>query len=70
MYKFEKDLARNEMSIDVVDARRFGKAVEEAMHGLTVEARCYGLLDEPYYQDTMAFLQSMAERLTAKSKGE
>ena len=67
-YKFERDLAKNEMSIDVIDARRFGKAVKEAMHGLSVEARCYGLMYEPYYRETMAFLELMANRLTAKPK--
>ena len=67
-YKFERDLAKNELSMDVIDARRFGKAVKEAMDGLELEARCYCLLDEPYYRETMAFLEQMANRLTAKPK--
>ena len=68
MYKFEQDLAKNEMSVAVVDARRFGKAVKEAIDGLALEARCYSLLDEPYYKETMDFLEQMANRLTANPK--
>lgn len=68
MYKFEKDLAKNEMSIDVVDARRFGAAIQKAARLLEQEAGCYKLTNEPYYQDTMTFLQKMADRLTAKPK--
>lgn len=67
-YKFENDLEKNQLSMAVVDARRFGKAVEEAIHGLELEIRCYGLQEEPYVLETMAFLERMANRLTFKDK--
>lgn len=67
-YKFENDLEKNQLSIDVIDARRFGKAIKEAIHGLELEARCYSLQEEPYVLETMAFLEEMASRLTAKNK--
>ncbi len=65
MYDFEKDLANNEMSMKIVNARRFGAAVRKAMRFLEDEAHCYYLLREPYYQDTKAFLEQMAARLEA-----
>lgn len=65
-YKFENDLEKNQLSMDVIDARRFGKAIKEAIHGLELEARCYALQEEPYVLETMAFLKQMASRLTAK----
>ena len=68
MYQFEKDLAKNELSIDVINARRFGAAIQKAARLLEQEAGCDKLTKEPYYQDTVTFLQKMAERLTAKPK--
>lgn len=67
-YKFENDLENNRISQEVVDARRFGKAVKEAIHGLELEARCYSLQEEPYVLETLAFLEQMEKRLTAKGK--
>ena len=70
MYKFEKDIERNMMSMDVVDARRFGVAVREAMRVLEREALCYKLTNEQYYLDTQIFLRKMAERLEAPHQQE
>lgn len=66
MYKFEKDLAKNEMSMAVVDARRFAVGIRKAAQLLEQEAGAYKLTDEQYYLDTQAFLEQMANRLTAK----
>ena len=66
MYRFEKDLLNNEMSVAVVNARRFGVAVRQAMDLLKREAGCYRLQNEPYYMDTQAILEEMATRLEAK----
>ena len=63
--KFETDLENNLMSMEVVDARRFGAAVREAMQSLEREAKCYKLTNKDYYLYTQAFLKRMAERLTA-----
>lgn len=68
MYKFEADLAKNEMSIDVIDARRFGAAIQKASRLLEQEAGCYKLTNKTYYLETMAFLKKMASRLTATPK--
>ena len=66
MYEFEKDLQNNELSIAVVNARRFGAAVRQAMHLLEREAGCYRLYNEQYYKDTQAILEEMATRLQAE----
>lgn len=66
MYKFEKDIAQNMMSIEVVDARRFALSIRGAMEYLRVDAGCYRLTDEQYYKDTMRYLDRMASRLEAK----
>ena len=68
MYKFEKDLAKNEMSMAVVDARRFGAAIRKAARLLEQEAGAYKLTDEQYYLDTQAFLELMASRLRGEPK--
>ena len=68
MYKFEKDLAKNEMSMTVVDARGFGAAIRKAARLLEQEAGAYKLTDEQYYLDTQAFLEQMASRLTGEPK--
>lgn len=68
LYKFEQDLAKNELSMAVIDARRFAVGVRKAMRILEEEAGCYKLTNEPYYLDTQAFLERMANRLTAKPK--
>lgn len=65
-YKFEERLGQNLMSMDVVDARRFARAVRDAMDGLEREARCYGLTEADFYIDTKAFLEQMATRLEAR----
>ena len=65
-YKFEKDIERNRMSMDVVNARRFARAVREAIDGLEHEARCYGLKEEDYYLDAKVFLEDLERRLSAK----
>lgn len=62
-YKFEEDLERNKMSMEVVDARRFGYAIRKAMQYLERDAKCYMLTKELYYLDTQAFLEQMAMRL-------
>ena len=64
-YKFEDDFENNPMSMDVVNARRFARAVQAAIDGLELEARCYNLYDDDYYKDTMAFLEQMLKRLKA-----
>lgn len=66
-YKFEERLEQNLLSMDVVNARRFAHAVRDALHGLDLEARCYGLYKEDFYLDTKAFLEQMATRLEAKA---
>ena len=66
-YKFEERLEQNLLSMDVVDARRFAKAVRDAMDDLDREARCYGLTEADFYLDTKAFLEQMATRLEAKT---
>lgn len=68
MYKFEADLAKNEMSIAVVDARRFAVGVRKAMEILRNTAGAYRLTNEPYYLDTQAFLEQMEARLSANPK--
>lgn len=65
-YEFEKDLERNELSMSVVNARRFSRAIRDALDGLELEARCYGLKDEDYYLEAKAFLEKMAVRLEAR----
>lgn len=69
MYKFEKDLAKNEMSIDVINARRFAAAVQQAMRLLEQEARCYGLTDEGYYLDVQEHLERTHRYLTGRMEG-
>lgn len=64
-YKFERDLEKSPLPMTVVNARRFARAVEVALDGLELEARCYSLYDEDYYQDTKAFLEKMLARLKA-----
>lgn len=65
-YKFEERLEQNLLSMEVVDARRFARAVREAMDDLDREARCYGLTEVDFYIDTKAFLEQMVARLEAK----
>ena len=65
-YEFEKDIANNLMSMDVIDARRFAVGVREAMAVLKRTAGCYRLTNEAYYKDTQAFWEQMAARLEAK----
>ena len=69
-YEFEKDLDRNELSMSVVNARRFSRAVRDALDGLELEARCYGLKNEDYYLTTKAYLERLEARLKAKTRGE
>lgn len=66
MYEFEKSLQNNELSMAVIDARRFGAAVWKAMELLRNEASIYKLHNEQYYKDTQAILEEMATRLEAK----
>lgn len=66
-YKFEERLEQNLLSMEVVDARRFARAVREAMDDLEREAKCYGLTEADFYLDTKAFLEKMAVRLEAKT---
>ena len=66
-YQFEKSLGKTVLNMDVVNARRFARAVRAAMDGLELEARCYCLKDEDYYRDIMAYLGGMERRLTAKA---
>jgi hypothetical protein len=68
--KFQQDLANNEMSIDVVNARRFAAAVQQAMRLLEQEARCYGLTDEGYYLDVQEHLERMHRFLTERMGGQ
>lgn len=65
-YKFEEDLANNLLSIDVVDARRFGVAMRAVMRDLEQTAKYYNLTKEPYYRHVQAYLDRMAVRLEAK----
>lgn len=65
-YKFEERLEQNLLSMEVVDARRFGRAIREVMDDLEREARCYGLTEADFYLDTKAFLEQMATRLEAR----
>lgn len=65
-YEFEKALERNEMTMSIGNARRFAKAVLDALNGLEWEAVYYGLEKEDYYLDTKKFLEHMAARLEAK----
>lgn len=65
-YKFEDRLEQNLLSMEVINARRFAHAVRDALAGLELEARCYGLKKEDYYLDTKEFLEKMATRLEAK----
>lgn len=67
--KFQQDLANNEMSIDVVNARRFAAAVQQAMRLLEQEARCYGLTDEDYYLDVQEYLERTHRYLTGRMEG-
>lgn len=69
-YEFEKCLERNEMSVSVVDARRFGRAIRDAMRMLKLEASCYRLTKELYYLEVQAFLEQMAVRLEAPFRKE
>lgn len=69
-YEFEKDLERNELSMSVVNARRFSRAIRDALDGLELEARCYGLKAEDYYLEAKAFLEKMAVRLEARPQEE
>lgn len=69
-YEFEKALERNEMTMSVVNARRFAKAVLEARNGLEWEAVYYGFEKEDYYLDTKEFLENMVARLEAKPCGK
>lgn len=69
-YKFEERLGQNLMSMEVVDARRFARAVRDAVDNLEREAKCYGLSKEDFYLDTKAFLEQMAARLEAKTYNE
>lgn len=65
-YDFEHDLAKNQMSMEVMDARRFARAIRSSMQDLKREAGCYKLQGEDYYEDTQSFLEKMATRLEAK----
>lgn len=65
-YDFEQDLEQNLMSMQVIDARRFARAIRSAMRDLKREAGCYSLTKEPYYLDVQTFLEKMATRLEAK----
>lgn len=67
-YPFEKDLAKGEMSVKVIDARRFGVAVRKAMELLRREAGCYRMTEEPYYKDVQAYLEQLAARLVDNPK--
>lgn len=64
-YDFEKDIENNELSMAVVNARRFGAAIRKAMATLEQDAGCYSLTREPYYADVQNFLGQMANRLEA-----
>ncbi len=68
VFQFEKDLSRNELSMDVINARRFAVAVRKAMDILQQEAACYHLTNEDYYQETLVSLGEMAVRLEAQPK--
>lgn len=69
-YKFEEYIERNEMDISVIAARRFARAVREAIGDLEREARCYHLTNEPYYIEIQEFLQQKLARLEAPLKNK
>ena len=64
-YNFEKDLETKPWSPSIINARRFSRAVQEALDGLALEARCYNLVQEDYYLDIKGFLEKSLERLNA-----
>lgn len=64
------DLEQGLLSIDVVNARRFARAVRDALRGLELDARCYGLLKEDYYLATKSYLERMEARLMADPEVE
>ncbi len=70
MYEFEKDLAENRLSIDVINARRYAASIRKAMEVLQAEAAVYHLTQQPYHLDTQAFLEQMAARFEAVPQGE
>lgn len=69
-FDFEKDIERNMLSMSVINARRFGRAVRDALDGLELEARCYGLKNEDFYLTTMAYLERLEARLKATTSGK
>ena len=69
-YPFERDLAKGEVSVKVIDARRFGVAIRKAMELLRREAGCYRMTEEPYYKDVQAYLEQLAARLVDNPKEE
>ena len=64
-YNFEKDLETKPWSPSIINARWFSRAVQAALDGLELEARCYNLFQEDYYLHIKEFLEETLERLTA-----
>lgn len=69
-YRFEMDWESGTMTMAVVDARRFGVAVRDAMRDLERAAKCYNLTKEPYYQHIQTYLDRMATRLETEPREE
>lgn len=45
------------------DYPRFFKAIDEAIQGLELEARCYGYLDEPEHTELINYLKTYKEKM-------
>ncbi len=45
------------------DYPRFLNAIDEAIQGLELEARCYSYTDEPEYTELIALLQSFKAKM-------
>ena len=55
----------DELSIDLIDARRFATAIREAIDCLDRSAGCYRLHEKSYYLEVKEYLEAKAKELEA-----
>lgn len=56
-------MEQNELSVDLIDRKRFAKAIREAMDCLDQTASCYKLTEKSYYLEVKEFLENRADHL-------
>lgn len=54
--------------MEVQDYPRFLKAIDEAIQGLELEARCYGYTDEPEHTELISVLQNYKAKMQENEK--